>query len=101
MSDDHAATIDRHVRIAMIVYVALLGLTAATVGAYYIELPLVGAIVLALFIASIKGSLVCCYFMHLLDEKKLIHWVLALTVFFLIGLLLLPVLTSGWDNTGV
>lgn len=101
MSDDHAVTIDKHVRAAMLVFGALMVLTVVTVGVYYIELPLAAAIALALFIASIKGSLVACYFMHLIDEKKLIHWVLALTFFFFLGLLFLPVLTSSITSTGV
>ena len=37
------------------------------------------AIAVALFIATIKGSLVACYFMHLISEKKLIYVVLGIT----------------------
>jgi maltodextrin utilization protein YvdJ len=36
--------------------------------------------------------------MHLISEKKLIYWVLALTVVFFFTLLLLPVLTSLADQ---
>ena len=50
-------------------------------------------VTLALLVASIKGSLVACYFMHLISEKKLIYAVLALTVAFFIVLLFLPILT--------
>ena len=35
---------------------------------------------MALFVATIKGSLVACYFMHLISEKKLIYAVLVVTV---------------------
>ena len=49
----------------------------------------------ALFVATVKGSLVACYFMHLISEKKLIYAVLALTVAFFIALLALPVLTHS------
>ncbi len=48
---------------------------------------------IALIVATIKGSLVACYFMHLISEKKLILAVLALTVVFFIALLALPVVT--------
>jgi len=41
-------------------------------------------------VATVKGSLVACYFMHLISEKKLILWVLALTVAFFIVLMLVP-----------
>jgi caa(3)-type oxidase subunit IV len=51
------------------------------------------AVTIALIVATIKGSLVACYFMHLISEKKLIYAVLALTVAFFAVLLALPVLT--------
>ena len=37
---------------------------------------------LALAVATIKGSLVAAFFMHLISERKLIYAVLVLTVFF-------------------
>jgi caa(3)-type oxidase subunit IV len=47
----------------------------------------------ALLVAIIKGSLVACYFMHLISEKKLIYAVLAVTAFFFVALMVLPVVT--------
>ena len=58
------------------------------------ELGAVMAVTVALLIATVKASLVACYFMHLISEKRLIFLVLAFTVFFFIGLLLLPLLTA-------
>ena len=49
----------------------------------------------ALFVATIKGSLVGCYFMHLISEKKLIYAVLVLTAAFFVALLALPVFTHS------
>ena len=46
-------------------------------------------IIVALIIASVKAALVAGYFMHLLDERKLIYGVLGATVFFFIGLMYL------------
>jgi cytochrome c oxidase subunit IV len=46
-------------------------------------------------VATVKGSLVACYFMHLISEKKLIIAVLVLTVVFFLVLLALPALTHG------
>ena len=46
----------------------------------------------ALLIASVKGSLVACYFMHLISERRLIFAVIGITVATVVGLLLLPVL---------
>ena len=95
MSDDHAVDVDKHVRTYLIVFGSLIVLTVLTVAAYYVELPLGAAIALALFIATIKAGLVACFFMHLIDEKKLIYWILILTVAFFVFLLLLPVLTDA------
>lgn len=86
--------IDRHVRAAMIVFVALLVLTGVTVGVSYLHLPTGQAIALGLAIALVKGGLVCAWFMHLVSERHLIYAVLGLTVVFFIALLLLPVMTA-------
>ena len=53
---------------------------------------------MALVVATIKASLVACFFMHLISEKKLIFWVLALTVVFFVFLMLIPTLTSVADQ---
>ena len=50
---------------------------------------------MALLVATIKGGLVACYFMHLISEKKLIYAVLMLTVAFFVVLLALPTLTHS------
>jgi len=102
MSDDHAANIDRDVKIYVGVFLSLMVLTVLTVGAWkFLELPIGLTITVALFIATIKASLVACFFMHLISEKKLIYWVLILTVVFFLALLLLPVLTSMADQSGM
>jgi cytochrome c oxidase subunit IV len=51
------------------------------------------AVTVALLVATVKGSLVACYFMHLISEKKLILAVLAVTAFFFAALLALPLFT--------
>jgi cytochrome c oxidase subunit 4 len=100
MSDGHAADIEGHVRTYLFVFASLLVLTILTVSAwYFLDLSVTATIALALFIATIKGSLVACFFMHLISEKKLIYGVLILTVVFFIALLLLPVLTAS-DKVG-
>jgi len=90
---DHAADIDHHVKIYITVFVALMVLTIVTVAVSRFHLPVRVAVSVALFVATIKGSLVACYFMHLISEKKLILAVLGLTAVFFIVLLALPVLT--------
>ena len=95
LTADHAAEIDRHVRVYIIVFVALMALTIITVAVSYLHLPPAMAITVALFVATIKGSLVACYFMHLISEKKLIYAVLVITVIKFVALLALPALTHG------
>jgi cytochrome c oxidase subunit IV len=94
MTSDHAAAdIDRHVRVYITVFVSLMVLTIVTVAISRVHLPLPMAVSVALLVAVIKGSLVACYFMHLISEQKLILAVLALTAVFFIALLALPVVT--------
>jgi cytochrome c oxidase subunit 4 len=90
---DHAADIDKQVRIYISVFVALLTLTIITVAISRFHLPVPMAVTVAMLVATIKGSLVACYFMHLISEKKLIYAVLGLTVVFFVVLLALPVVT--------
>ena len=80
------------------VFIYLLIGTALTVAASYFEFnvkdSIAGAIFIGLLIASIKGYLVAANFMHLNSEKKIIYWILTLTIFFLVLLLFIPLL---WD----
>ena len=80
------------------VFIFLLIGTAITVWASYMEFnvqnSIAGAIFVGLTIAFIKGYLVAANFMHLNSEKKMIYWILLLTIFFLILLLFIPLL---WD----
>jgi cytochrome c oxidase subunit 4 len=91
---DHHVDLKKHVRIYIVVFVSLMVLTLVTVAVSYLHLPLAAAVVVALFVASIKGTLVACYFMHLISERKLIFVVMALTLFMFFGVLLGPVLTE-------
>jgi len=95
VTSDHAVDIDRHVRIYITVFAALMVLTIVTVAISYLHLPVAAAVTVALLVATVKGSLVACYFMHLISEKKLIYAVLVLTVVFFVALLALPVVTHG------
>ncbi len=102
MTSDHAADtghdpadIDKHVRVYITVFVALMALTIITVAVSYLDLSTPMAVTVALFIATVKGALVAGYFMHLISEKKLIYAVLTLTAVFFVALLALPVLTHS------
>jgi len=80
------------------VFIYLLIGTTLTVWASYMEFnvqnSIAGAVFVGLTIAFIKGYLVAANFMHLNSEKKMIYWILLLTIFFLILLLFMPLL---WD----
>ena len=80
------------------VFIFLLIGTVLTVGASYLELNVKNSIAAATFIgltiAMIKGYLVAANFMHLNSERKIIYWILLLTLFFLSLLLFIPLL---WD----
>jgi cytochrome c oxidase subunit IV len=95
MTSDHAADIDKHVKVYITVFVALMVLTVITVAISRVHLPVPMAVTVALLVATVKGTLVACYFMHLLSEKKLIYAVLVLTAVFFIALLLLPIVTHS------
>jgi len=93
-----AEEVKKHIGLYWGVFGALLVLTAVTVGVGFYHLPMHYAIIVCLVIALTKGSLVAGYFMHLIGEKKVIYWVLALTVFFFFLVLLLPVITVQEDS---
>jgi cytochrome c oxidase subunit 4 len=95
MTSDHAVDIDKTVRIYITVFVALMVLTVVTVAVSRLHLSVPIAVTVALLVATVKGSLVACYFMHLISEKKLIYAVLVLTAVFFAALLALPVFTQS------
>jgi len=84
--------IKKHVRAYIMVFVALMALTIVTVAVSYLHLDVTSAIIVALIIATIKGSLVASYFMHLISEKKLVYFTLILTVLFFFVLIGGPLL---------
>jgi cytochrome c oxidase subunit IV len=83
----------KHLGQYYVVFVALLCLTAITVGVSYLKLNRPLAIAIALVIASVKAGLVAGVFMHLISEKKVIYAVLMLTAAFFLLVLLLPSFT--------
>ena len=74
-------------RIYLLVLLALLILTAVTVGVSYIDFG-DGNVIVALIVATIKASLVGLFFMHLLHDKK-INAVIIIFAFVFLGLLLM------------
>jgi len=100
VSGHSAEDIRKHVGVYYKVFAALAVLTVVTVAvAEFHFLTVHQAIALALTVAIVKGSLVACYFMHLISERGLIFWILALCAVFFAALLLLPVITTS-TNVG-
>src|SRR5215469_17512493 len=92
-TSEHAADIDKHVRGYIAVFITLMALTIITVAISRLHLPVPMAVTIALIVATIKGSLVAGFFMHLISEKKVIYAVLGITVAFFVVLLFIPTLT--------
>jgi caa(3)-type oxidase subunit IV len=80
--DNSPEAIRREMRRYLLVLGALGVLTIVTVAISRIHLPTWQAVTLALVVATIKGSLVAAFFMHLVSERKLIFAVLLFTMFF-------------------
>lgn len=99
MGGHTADEIKKSVRTYLVVFAALAALTVLTVAVSYLELSAFMTVAVALLIASVKGSLVAMFFMHLIDERKAIYWILAMTVVFFIALMLLPIGTVA-NTTG-
>ena len=91
----HDADVQKQVRAFKMVFAALAIFTVLTVAVSTLHLPIVAALVIALLIASVKGSLVAGWFMHLRAERKAIYAVLVLTVAFFVFLLFWPLLDIG------
>ncbi len=94
ISESEAARVREHLKVYVMVFTALAVLTVVTVAISYLHLSTALAISVAMVVATVKGSLVAGYFMHLLSEEKVILWLLLLCAAFLVFLFLLPLGTE-------
>ena len=90
MADLTPEEIKHHVKTYDMGFDALAVFTVVTVAISYLDLGGGASVALALGVASIKGSLVACYFMHLIDEKITVYWTLLITATMFLILMLLP-----------
>jgi cytochrome c oxidase subunit 4 len=79
------------VKVYLAVFIALMVLMAATVGAAFLDLGILNNVI-ALVIAMAKTSLIMLYFMHLRYSSRLTQ------VFALVGFLFLVILVAGTLN---
>ena len=92
MTGQDQAHFAEHVRRYLYVFYTLLFGTLVTVGASYIPFGNHAFnIAVALLIACGKAFLVAGFFMHLISERKLIYGLLAFTIFFFAGLMILTI----------
>jgi cytochrome c oxidase subunit IV len=92
-SHDHShshspAEVAKHVKIYIGVFFALLVGTVITVWLNSVHFDnFQVTVAVALLVAVIKATLVACYFMHLISEKKMIYVILGFTAFFFVSLM--------------
>lgn len=77
-----------------VIWGALLVLTLVTVITGRMHLPSFG-LLLALVIATVKGTLVTLYFMHLIDHRGANRLVFGVSIVFVILMLVIPLLDLG------
>jgi len=100
MSNDSNHSIEHHIQIYIKVFIALGVLTMLTVAVSYLEISFIEAFFLAITIATIKGSLVLGFFMHLISERAAIIWILVATAIAFFILMFFP-LISLTDASGL
>ena len=87
----HGHDIQKEIRTYMMVFGALLFLTILTVAISYLHLNIVGAVIIALFVALVKATLVACFFMHLISERKMIYIILGIVFIFFCSVMTIPI----------
>tara|TARA_A100000164_G_C21712221_1_gene678762 strand:- start:403 stop:753 length:351 start_codon:yes stop_codon:yes gene_type:complete len=97
-SIEHHVEIQHHIKVYINVFIGLAILTVLTVAVSYLEVSFIEAFFIAITIATIKGSLVLGFFMHLITEKQAIIWILVATFIAFLILLFIP-LISLTDQT--
>lgn len=97
---DSTSDIKKEINLYLKVFVALAVLTVLTVAAAYLDVGIGLAVIIAMIIATTKGSLVASFFMHLAHEKGLIYLTLMITLVCLLALFFITFGTIG-DQVGV
>ena len=92
MSTDTKESIEHHIQVYIKVFIALAILTVVTVAVSYLDVSFIEAFFIAMTVATIKGSLVLGFFMHLITEKQMIIWILIATLITFIILMFIPLI---------
>ena len=91
--NDHMEDIKHHVKVYINVFIALAILTVVTVAVSFLDVSFIEAFFIAITVATIKGSLVLSYFMHLLEEKPAVIWILVTTMVTFLILMFIPLIS--------
>ena len=92
MATETKESIQHHIQVYIKVFIALAILTLVTVAVSYLNVSLIEAFFIAMTVATIKGSLVLGFFMHLISEKQMIIWILVATLISFIILMFIPLI---------
>ena len=90
---DQMEDIQHHVKVYINVFIALAILTVVTVAVSFLDVSFIEAFFIAITVATIKGSLVLSYFMHLLEEKPAVIWILVTTMVTFLILMFIPLIS--------
>ena len=95
MSESHSLEdIRKHRKVYWLIFALLLIGTIVTVLLRSVNFPAFWiTVAVALTVATIKATLVACYFMHLISERKAIYSTLVVTGFFFVAMMFLIVYT--------
>ena len=91
--NDNIEDIQHHVKVYINVFIALAILTVITVAVSFLDVSFIEAFFIAITVATIKGSLVLSYFMHLLEEKPAVIWILVTTMVTFLILMFIPLIS--------
>ena len=93
IKENHVEDIQHHIKIYVNVFIALAILTVVTVAVSFLDVSFIEAFFIAITVATIKGSLVLSFFMHLLEEKPAVIWILATTMVAFLILMFIPLIS--------
>ena len=91
MSTDTKESIEHHIQVYIKVFIAAVS---------YLDVSFIEAFFIAITVATIKGSLVLGFFMHLITERQMIIWILVATMVSFLILMFIP-LISLTDQTHI
>jgi caa(3)-type oxidase subunit IV len=99
MSTDHAADVQKEVRLYIAVFAAVAILTLVNVALSYMTARVEPSVAIALMIAAVNAVLVVRFFMHFASEGKVIHMVWTVTALFFVVMLFLIIFARA-DQQG-